>query len=133
MFGGINCLSRLASALLPSLRCCGRVDSISFDSLNFDSHLVDFAVFNSCLFGFVFEFDIWAFFRFGFGGDFIFFGCLSKCYFGSVGQSFYDVSIDFEGELFPHYFLLVSRENGVFIEDYLTTPDQFPILWIPSL
>ena len=47
---GINCRSRLASTLPLSLRCFDEVDFVCFDS-----HLVDFTVFDSCRFGFVFD------------------------------------------------------------------------------
>ena len=55
--------------------------------------------------------------------DLIFFGA-----FRVVHRPFYAVFGDFEGNPFAHYFLLVSRENGVFIEDYVTALDQFLVL-----
>ena len=104
---GINCRSRLAPALPLSLRCFDEVDSVCFDS-----HLVDFAVLDSCQFGFVFddfvfEFAEWTIFRVGIGRNFVFFGSLLKCEFGSVGQAFYPICGDFKRNLFAHYFLLV--------------------------
>ena len=60
----------------------------------------------------------------GINRNFIFFGSLSRCEFGSVGRPFYAIYGDFERNLFAHYFLLVLWENRVFIEDYITTSDQ---------
>ena len=81
--------------------------------------------------GFVFEFAEWTIFRVGIGRNFIFFGSLLKCEFDSVGRTFYAICGDFERNIFAHYFLLVPRENRVFIEDYVTASDQFPILRVP--
>ena len=73
--------------------------------------------------------------QFGFGGGVVgqvVFGCLLKGNFGLVGRSFHGICVDFKGELLAHDFLLVLRENEVFIKDYITTLDQFLVLWIPQ-
>ena len=81
---GINCRSRLAPALPLSLRCFDEVDFVCFDS-----HLVDFTVFDSCRFGFVFdgfffEFADWIAFQVGIGRYFVVFGSLLKRYLDST-------------------------------------------------
>ena len=77
--------------MVLSLWCVGRIDSIVSDSR----------------YGFVFEFVEWTIFRVGIGQNFVFFGSLSKCEFGSVGRVFYAICGDFERNLFAHYFQLV--------------------------
>ena len=57
------------------------------------------------------------------------FDCWSNFPLSLVGLSFYNTSINVKGYLLVGYFLLVSpRENRVFIEDYITTSYQFPVL-----
>ena len=73
-----------------------------------------------------FEFGERTIFRVGISQDFVFFGT-----FSAVGRPFYAIFGDVEGNPFAHYFLLVPRENRVFIEDYIITSDQFPILRVP--
>ena len=127
----VNRLGRLVLTLPLSMWCVGRINSvISY------SQFGNFAFFDVCRFGFVFddfvfEFAEWDILRVKVGLNFVFFGSLLKCEFDSVGRTFYAICGNFERNFFAHYFLLVLRENRVFIEDYVTTPVQFSILRVP--
>ena len=122
----INGLGRLVSTLPLSLWCVGRIDFVVSDS-----HFGNFAFFGVCRFGFVFDGFVFELgertnFRVEISLDFVFFGA-----FSAVGRPFYVVFGDFKGNPFAHYFLLVPRENRVFIEDYVATSNQSPVLCVP--
>ena len=98
---------RLVLTLPLSMWCVGRINSvISY------SQFGNFAFFDVCRFGFVFddfvfEFAEWDILRVKVGLNFVFFGSLLKCEFDSVGRTFYAICGNFERNPFAHYFLLV--------------------------
>ena len=99
----INGLGRLISTFPLSPSGVGEIDSnvagiFAFFYVSRFSFVFD---------GFVFQFAECTIFCVAIGGNFVFFGSLSRCEFGSVGRPFYAIYGDFERNLFAHYFLLV--------------------------
>ena len=123
----INGHGRLVLTSPLSLGCVGWIDSVVSKS-----HYGIVALFDVTRFGFVFNGFIFYLgertsFRVEISLDFVFFGAFSV-----VGQPFYAVFGNFKGNPFAHYFLLVPRENRVFMEDYIVASDQSPVPWSHS-
>ena len=57
------------------------------------------------------------------------FNYLLICRFGLISRSFHNEFFYVEGDLFTNYFVLVPlREDNIFMEDHVTTPNEFPVL-----